>query len=52
MKTLLLNKDEVGELIDLDKIQEAVEDGYRAFNSGQTVIPDFMSVVNQEHMKA
>ncbi len=44
MQTLLLNKDEVGELIDLDEVLTAVESGYRAFNSGKVVQPDFMGV--------
>ena len=44
METLLLNKDEVGSLIDLDAILEAVENGYRSFNSGLVVQPDFMAV--------
>lgn len=45
METLLLNKSEVGSLIDLDKVQEAVENGYRSFNSGLVVQPDFMHIV-------
>lgn len=45
METLLLNKSDVGSLIDLDAIQEAVENGYRSFNSGLVVQPDFMAVV-------
>lgn len=45
METLLLNKSEVGSLIDLDKILEAVENGYRSFNSGLVVQPDFMHIV-------
>lgn len=44
METLLLNKDEVGSLIDLDAVLEAVENGYRSFNSGLVVQPDFMAV--------
>ena len=43
METLLLNKDEVGSLIDLDLIQAAVEDGYRHFNSGEVVQPHYMA---------
>lgn len=42
METLLLNKAEVGSLLDLDAILAAVEDGYRSFNSGLVVQPDFM----------
>ena len=44
METLLLNKDEVGSLIDLDAVLVAVEAGYRSFNSGLVVQPDFMAV--------
>ena len=44
MGTLLLNKDEVGKLIDLDAIFAAVEEGYRSFNSGLVVQPDFMVI--------
>jgi alanine dehydrogenase len=39
-----LNKEEVGSLIDLDAILAAVEDGYRSFNSGLVVQPNFMAV--------
>ena len=45
METLLLNKSEVGSLINLDEVFDAVEDGYRSFNSGKVVQPDFISVV-------
>jgi alanine dehydrogenase len=45
MDTILLNKSDVGSLIDLDKVQEAVEDGYRSFSSGKVVQPDFMNIV-------
>lgn len=44
MDTLLLNKDEVESLIDRDSVFEAVEAGYRSFNSGLVVQPDFMAV--------
>jgi ornithine cyclodeaminase/alanine dehydrogenase len=44
MQTLLLNKDEVSSLIDLDAILAAVEDGYRSFNSGHVIQPPFMEV--------
>lgn len=44
METLLLNKDEVGSLIDLDAVLAAVENGYRSFNSGLVVQPDFMAI--------
>ncbi len=45
MKTLLLNKSDVGSLIDLDSVLAAVEDGYRSFNRGLVVQPDFMTIV-------
>lgn len=48
METLLLNKEEVGSLIDLDAILAAVEDGYRSFNSGLVVQPNFMAVALPE----
>jgi alanine dehydrogenase len=44
METLLLNKEEIESLIDLDRIREAVEDGYRSFNNGLVVQPDFMAI--------
>ncbi len=45
MDTLLLNKSEVGSLIDLDAVLKAVEEGYCSFNRGQVVQPDFMHIV-------
>jgi ornithine cyclodeaminase/alanine dehydrogenase len=44
METLLLNKEEVGSLIDLDAILAAVEEGYRSFNRGLVVQPDIMDL--------
>jgi alanine dehydrogenase len=44
METLLLNKAEVGSLIDLDAVRAAVEDGYRSFNSDLVVQPDIMDL--------
>jgi alanine dehydrogenase len=44
METLLLNKEEVSSLIDLDAIRAAVEEGYRSFNSGLVVQPKIMDV--------
>lgn len=44
METLLLNKDQVGSLIDLDRVQAAVEDAYRSFNSGKVTQPPFMAL--------
>jgi alanine dehydrogenase len=46
MQTLLLNKEEVGSLIDLDAILAAVENGYRSFNSSLVVQPNFMAVAS------
>ncbi len=45
MNTLLLNKSEVGSLIDLDKIQLSVESGYCKFSSGNVIQPDFINLV-------
>ena len=45
MKTLLLNRTEVGELIDLDDVLIAVENGYRSFSKGKVIQPDFMHMV-------
>lgn len=45
MNTLLLNKSDVGSLIDLDQILKFVENGYRSFNSGQVIQPDFLTIV-------
>ena len=45
MDTLLLNKTDVGKLIDLDAVLKSVEDGYCSFNSGLVVQPDFMTIV-------
>ena len=44
METLLLNKEEIGSLIDLDAVRAAVEDGYRSFNSGLVIQPNIMDV--------
>jgi len=45
METLILNKSEVGSIIDIDAILEYVEEGYRSFNKGLVVQPDFMTIV-------
>lgn len=45
METLLLNKTDVGSLIDLDDVYKAVENGYRSFAKGHVVQPDFMTIV-------
>ncbi len=44
MDTLLLNKSEVGSLIDLDVVLNVVEEGYRSFNRGHVVQPDYMHI--------
>ena len=44
MQTLLLKKEEVAELIRMEDVIAAVEEAYRAFNSGQVVQPDYMSI--------
>lgn len=45
MNTLLLNKTEVGSLINLDKILLSVENGYCNFSSGNVIQPDFINLV-------
>ncbi|NIA57682.1 ornithine cyclodeaminase family protein [Massilia sp. TW-1] len=44
MQTLLLKKEEVSKLICMEDVIAAVEEAYRAFNSGQVVQPDYMSI--------
>jgi len=44
MQTLLLTKEEVDKLICMKDVIAAVEEAYRAFNSGQVVQPDYMSI--------
>jgi ornithine cyclodeaminase/alanine dehydrogenase len=44
MKTLLLKKEEVSKLICMKEVIATVEEAYRAFNSGQVVQPDYMSI--------
>ena len=44
MQTLLLKKEEVSTLIRMEDVIAAVEEAYRAFNSGQVVQPDYMSI--------
>lgn len=41
MKTLLLNKEDVGRLIRMNEVIETVEEAYRAFNSNQVVQPPY-----------
>lgn len=45
METLLLTKEEVASLIDLDAARAVVEDGYRSFNNGQVIQPPIMDLV-------
>lgn len=44
MSTLLLNKDQVGALCDLDEIFGAIEDGYKNLNQGKVVLPPIMDI--------
>lgn len=44
MKTLLLTNDEVGKLLDIKDAIDAVEEGYKAFNSGEVVQPDYIAL--------
>lgn len=44
MKTLLLNKEEVGRLIHIKEVIGTVEDAYKAFNSGQVTQPAYTCI--------
>ncbi|MBW9065962.1 ornithine cyclodeaminase family protein [Rhizobium herbae] len=44
MKTLLLKKEEVRELISMKDVIGAVEEAYKAFNSGQVEQPDYIGM--------
>lgn len=44
MKTLLLNKEEVGRLINMKELIGAVEEAYKAFNSQQVIQPDYIGI--------
>jgi alanine dehydrogenase len=44
MKTLLLKKEEISKLISMTDVIGAVEEAYKAFNSGQVAQPDYMSI--------
>ena len=44
MKTLLLTKEEVSCLISIDDTIAAVEEGYRNFNGGQVIQPDYIGI--------
>lgn len=44
MKTLLLSKTDIEQILELDAVIEAVEDGYRAFEEKRVVQPDIVSI--------
>ena len=44
MKTLLLTKDDVAKVVSMKDAIEAVEEGYKAFNSGKVMQPDFIAM--------
>ncbi|MGS5087600.1 ornithine cyclodeaminase family protein [Hydrogenophaga sp. A37] len=44
MKTLLLNKEDVGSLIRMDEVIGTVEEAYKAFNSGQVNQPPYTCI--------
>lgn len=44
MKTLLLTKQEVGSLISMKEVIDAVGEAYKAFSSGQVVQPDYIGI--------
>lgn len=44
MKTLLLNKEQVGKLITMPEVIERVEEAYKAFNLSQVVQPDYIGI--------
>lgn len=44
MKTLLLNKENVGRLIRMDEVIATVEEAYKAFNSGQVNQPPYTCI--------
>lgn len=44
MKTLLLNKEEVGRLICMREVIGTVEEAYKAFNSNQVIQPDYIGI--------
>lgn len=44
MKTLLLTKEDVEKVVSMKEAIEAVEEGYRAFNSGKVMQPDFIAM--------
>ncbi|KAF1065620.1 ornithine cyclodeaminase family protein (plasmid) [Burkholderia gladioli] len=44
MKTLLLKKKEVSQLISMKEVIDTVEEAYKAFNSDQVVQPDYIGI--------
>ncbi|WP_395400893.1 ornithine cyclodeaminase family protein [Pseudoduganella sp. UC29_106] len=44
MKTLLLKKEEVSRLINMQEVIDSVEEAYKAFNSGQVEQPDYLGI--------
>ncbi|MFC7508468.1 hypothetical protein ACFQUX_17060 [Pantoea stewartii] len=44
MKTLLLTKEDVRQLISIDDVIEAVDEAYRAFNGGLVEQPDYIGL--------
>jgi alanine dehydrogenase len=49
MKTLLLKKEEVRRLISMKEVIAAVEEAYRAFNSGQVIQPPYVGIDLPSH---
>lgn len=50
MKTLLLSKTDIEQILELDAVIEAVEEGYRAFEGKRVVQPDIVSIeIPQNH---
>jgi Predicted ornithine cyclodeaminase, mu-crystallin homolog len=48
MKTLLLTKEEVASVLNMDDTIEAVAEGYRAFNSGKVMQPEYFGIAMPE----
>lgn len=44
MKTLLLNKEDVGRLVRMKEVIETVEEAYKAFNTGQVIQPAYTCI--------
>lgn len=44
MKTLLLTQEQVASLSNMKDVIQAVEDGYKAYNSGRVMQPDFIAL--------